>query len=355
MTSPASPPPPVPPLRPPPAANLPRIRNRPRFAPPRAAPRGRWRRVPPAIFPPLAGAVALAAAWLAGVQAFALPVGLAQLFAGMIAALAVFALAAYGAKLVRRPTVLVEELGVLPGHIGVAAGVMTVDLLAIMAAEGGAQTAAKALLIAALVLHAALIAALLTALRRASPEQRRPSPAWQLSLGGLSVPAFAAALLGWPMLAAALVVPAAVAWLLTVASGVRQLATHRIAAPLRPLLALHVVPLAALAAAAMTLGLPLPGTILAGAALMLTLGLAVFGPWLLSAGFSVMSGAISVPAGVAALLSVVLWHANPSEITRLIAGLLLIAATLIVLPLLALIWRDWARGRLAVRTNAAIA
>ena len=46
-----------------------------RFAPLRTAPPGLFRRVPPAIFPPLLGGLGLALAWRAATLRFALPPG----------------------------------------------------------------------------------------------------------------------------------------------------------------------------------------------------------------------------------------------------------------------------------------
>ena len=52
---------------------------------------------------------------------------------------------------------------------------------------------------------------------------------------------------------------------------------------------------------------------------------------------------------------VALWMAAPGEAHRLIAGVLLVLATLTVLPVLALVMREWMQGRLPARSNAAIA
>ncbi|HRO14568.1 MAG TPA: hypothetical protein PLL33_05920, partial [Paracoccus sp. (in: a-proteobacteria)] len=58
-------------------------RERLHFAMPRPVPPGLWRRVPPAVFPPILGALGLVLAWRGGVAAFALPPALADLLAGM--------------------------------------------------------------------------------------------------------------------------------------------------------------------------------------------------------------------------------------------------------------------------------
>ncbi|HRO16057.1 MAG TPA: tellurium resistance protein, partial [Paracoccus sp. (in: a-proteobacteria)] len=83
--------------------------------------------------------------------------------------------------------------------------------------------------------------------------------------------------------------------------------------------------------------------------------LAVMGRWLLQDGFSPLWGALTFPVAATAGVWVALWHAAPSEPARLIAGTLLAGTTLVVIPVLALVLRDWARGRLPVKTNAAIA
>ena len=116
-------------------------RDRLHFAMPRPVPPGLWRRTPPAMFPPILGTLALALAWLGGAGAFGLPLGLAQMGAGMAVAVGLFAVTAYAVKLIRRPAVLADELTVLPGRTGVAAGVLSLYLLA--ALIGGALVAAR--------------------------------------------------------------------------------------------------------------------------------------------------------------------------------------------------------------------
>ena len=85
------------------------------------------------------------------------------------------------------------------------------------------------------------------------------------------------------------------------------------------------------------------------------MALAASSRWLLAGGFSPLWGALCFPLAATAAAWVALWRAVPGDAHRLIAGGLLVAATLVVLPILVAILRDWARGRLPVKTNAAIA
>ena len=87
---------------------------------------------------------------------------------------------------------------------------------------------------------------------------------------------------------------------------------------------------------------------------LLVLGLAA-ARWLLADGFSALWGALTFPVAATAGLWVTLWQVQPTELHRLIAGVVLVIATLVTVPILALVLKAWAQGRLPVRTNAAIA
>lgn len=329
-------------------------RERLHFAMPRPVPPGRFRRVPPVMFLSVLAALELGLAWLVGVGAFALPVGAGQMLAGMIAAVAAFALFAYGCKLARRPSVLHEELAVLPGRAGVAAAVLSLYLLAALIGASLGMGAGRLLLVGGLVLHAVSVAALLRVLRDGPPELRAVAPDWHLSLAGLAVAAQAAMLLGWPALAW-LAVPAAIGVPLIWALSVRQFLRARVPAPLRPLLALHLAPVPVLASVLLAVGFPVVGAMLAWLALAGVLAMLAGGRWLLADGFSAFWGAPAFALAASAAAWVALWLAAPGETNRLIAGVLLVGATLAALPVLVLVLRDWARGRLPARSNAAIA
>lgn len=330
-------------------------KDRLHFAMPRPVPPGLWRRVPPAVFPPVLGALALVLAWLGGVGAFALPRALAELLAGMMLAIAVFAMLAYGVKLARRPGVLAEELAILPGRAGVAAGVLAVYLVAALLGALGMTSAAKAVLGAGLVLHGVLLVVLVAVLRGLPAEQRRVAPAWHLSFTGPIVAARVAVALGWPGLAWWLFWPTLLVALAIYAVSARQALAMRVPPPLRPLLAIHLAPIALFGTVALGLGWTAAGTALAWLALALLVVGLVSARWLLADGFSALWGALTFPVAATAGLWVALWQLHPSELHRLIAGVTLVAATLVVIPILALVLKAWAQGRLPVKTNAAIA
>ncbi|WP_167626683.1 tellurium resistance protein [Paracoccus luteus] len=325
-----------------------------RFAMPRPVPPGLWRRVPPAVFLPILGALALALAWRGGIAAFALPGGAADLLAGAAVAVFAFAALAYGGKLARRPGVLADDLAILPGRAGIAAGVLSIYVAGALVA-GFSPAPGRVIVGAGLAGHLVCAAVLVRVLRGLPPPHRRVTPVWHLGATGLIVAAGAALAAGWPGLARALFWPALAAALLIYAASARQALVERVPAALRPLLAIHAAPPALFALVALGLGWTGAGQALAWLALAAAAVSVACARWLLPGGFSALWGALAFPAAATAGAWVALWRAVPTDAHRLIAGGLLVAATLVVVPLLVVILRDWARGRLPVRTNAAIA
>ncbi|WP_303361583.1 tellurium resistance protein [Paracoccus sp. (in: a-proteobacteria)] len=309
--------------------------------------------MPPLIFVPVLGALELVLAWRDAVAVFALNTGLVEAGAGALSLLTLFAALTYAVKLSWRPAVLADELKILPGRAGVAAGVLALYLLAGVLVPY-APGLARGLLLLAMALHGVTLAVLLSVLRNGPAEQRRVSPVWHLNWAGFLVAAKVALSLGWPGLAAALLWPSLVAAVAIWAISARQFAAVAPPAPLRPLLAVHAAPFALIAMVAAGLGHDTVAAVSAVAGLLLVLALLLSARWLLASGFSPMWGAFTFPLSASAGAWLALTQGGLPG-ARIVAGLLLLAATLAISPILFLILRDWARGRLAVKTNAAIA
>lgn len=322
-------------------------RRLPRWKLPRPVQAGLWARTPPALFPAMMGLAGLALAWRRGIGAFALPAGLADILAGAIALLVAFALLTMVVKIARRPAVLADDLRILPGRAGMAAAVLTAWLLAALVAPF-APLLGRALWVLTALAWGGLAVAYIRALLAGPAEQRQVTPAWHLMFTGLIVGALAALLIGWPGVARLLFWPALVAAGGIWAVSLRQMLRARPPAPLRPLLAIHLAPVAlfgtvsaGLGWADAALGFGLVSVVVLGA-------LVAAARWLLAAGFSPFWGALTFPLAATTSLWLVLgW--------RLAGGLLLVAATLVILPIAFRIWKMWASGQLATKTNAAIA
>jgi tellurite resistance protein len=316
----------------------------PEFPPRRAA---AFAKTPPAIFPPILGLLGLAIALRLALGQMVLPTGAGDLVAGVAVALWLFAAFAYGAKVARRPGVVVEDLRVLPGRSGLAAlsmGGMASAALIAPHAPGLAQ----GLIVLALAVHGVLAALLLRLLVSLPPEARQVNPTLHLSFVGFIVAGPAAVAVGWTGLATGLfwaTLPVAlVIWSLSAVQFARSVPPP----PLRPLLAIHVAPAALLGSVAGLLGLVGLSTGLALAGLLLAAALAGSARWLLAAGVSPMWGALTFPlAALAAALIRVggIWQAVGIGLTVLALG---------VVP--AILWwvlKRWPGGKLAAVTNAA--
>lgn len=327
------------------------MRDRLRFAVLKQVPAGLWRRTPVMIFAPILSLLALALAWRLGAGLFHLPLALPGFLDGLAAALFLFAALAYLVKILRRPGVIVDECTALPGRVGLGAAVLSLYLCAGVLAPH-ALWLGRAVLVLGLAAQIGLIRPGLRQIRATGEGIDAIGPDWQFLPAGLLVAAAVAPMLGWAGLGHVLIYPAAALALAIAAISLSQLRRRRVPTVLLPLLALHLMPVAAYGIAALQLGAPLLepvyGLVLAGLLLL---------PWLaLRAGTGLFLAVITIPLALSAVFFARLALAFPGLwFFALLAAFLLVAATMLCIPAAFLILRDWARGRLAVRSNAAIA
>lgn len=328
-------------------------RDMSRAMPPLIAPRARFgMQTPPALFPPLLGAFGLGLAWRRAADVFAVPAAAGEVILGAVSLLFLFCLGTYGLKVLRRPAVVTEDLRVLPGRAGLSALVLSVYLLAVALAPLAAP-AAHLLLWAGLALHGALVALAIRALVTGPPEQRAVTPVWHLQFVGVVVAGLAAVPLGYDGLATTLLVATAIMAVAIWAASLLQLVRREVPAPLRPLLAIHLAPAAVLGSVAALTGrmdLAVGFAALAGA---LLLALVARPGWLLRAGFTPFWGAFTFPLAAFAGLMLTLAAAGQGGAFRVAGGIALVAASLVIPPILVKVMQAWMRGGLGAATNAA--
>ena len=311
---------------------------------------GRFRQVPPAIFTPIFGLLGLGLAWRRASGALSLPGGVAELLLGAGVALYLFAVFAYAVKVALRFGVIGEDLRTLPGRGGLTAASLSVFLLAVVALPYS-QSLARGVLALGLVTHVILALLYIRALIVAPPEGRRVTPIWHLAFVGFILAPLSAVPLGYYTLATAILwmtMPIAVGiWALSAIFLVQK----GMPPPLRPLMAIHAAPAALFATVAASLGM---GQLAMAFALflgILLMALAISGRWIMAAGFSPLWGAFTFPSAAAASAFLM----QPGAPFRSVGAAVLIAATLIVLPVLVKVMKLWAGGQLGPKTNAAIA
>ena len=311
---------------------------------------GGLRRTPPAIFPPILGFFGLGLGWRAAGDGAGVVAALGEVLLGAGALLYLVALAAWLAKPLRRPGVVLDEISVLPGRAGLAA--MTLSGLLLGAAlVPYAPRLAFGLSLVAFAAHVGLAALVIRLILTGPDEVRVLTPIWHLLFVG-----FIMAPLTWTPLgmeaASRMVVfvtlPVACAiWTVSLV----QIATRIPPAPLRPLLAIHVAPASLLSVAAAELGMVDLASLLLGLAAILAVSLLAAGRWLTEAGFSPLWGAFTFPS---AAFAGGLWALTEAGLPlRFAAAVVLTAATVGVPFILVRILKSWASGDLARRTNAA--
>lgn len=324
------------------------IRLRPKaFPPPEFPPRrpARFARTPPAVFPVILGLLGLGFALKRGLAALGLDVGIADATLGAFTALWGFAVFAYGAKVLRRTSVVMDDMRVLPGRTGIAALSMGGMLVAAELATFSVPVA-KAVLIFALALHLVQAVLFLIVMRGLPPEGRMITPGTHLNFVGFIVGGLAAVPLGWTPLALALLaltIPVAlVIWVISAVQLIRRIPP----APLRPMLAIHLAPASLFASVAALTGQGALALGFAAIACMILILLTLSARWITGAGFSALWGSFTFPiAACASALLLADWTA---------AGVVVLAISLGIVPIIA--WKIlvlWGSGQLAARTNAA--
>lgn len=310
---------------------------------------GLLRRVPPAVFPSIMGLFGLGLAWRRVSEAYAIPPSVSEIILGAASLIYLFALLAYLAKCVRRPKVVFEELRSLPGRAGVGTMILCLYLLSITLLPYSAATAAMVLK-GALGAHVFLVVLLVTQFVVGPSDQRRVTPVWHLNFVGFIIGALAATGLEMYSLAFSLFLGTAIMAAVIWSISLEQMVKEDIPPPLRPLVVIHLAPVALLGLVAAALDLQAVSMGCAGVAALFVAWYVLRIFWLTKAGFSALWGAFTFPLAATASL----WLAV-GGIWRLPGAAALVAASVII-PIIAYkVLRLWANGLLAINTNAATA
>lgn len=311
-----------------------------------------FQRTPPAIFPPIMGLLGLGLAWRRAAESFGVPAAFGDMILGAVTLLYLFCLVAYVAKLMQRPATFFEDLKILPGRAGVVAMALSGYLMAATVVPFSTGLAGVIFGLA-LAVHVVVALRVAYTLVTGPIEARSVTPVWHLLFVGFILSPLAALPLGlyaystavfWISLAIAVAI-----WGASLAQFVRA----SVPAPLRPLLAIHLAPASVLGTVAFYIGQPLMGIILGLLAVLIASVLILRARWLTEAGFSPLWGAFTFPLAAFATLLQMLNLVVASDMLRILSGLVLVAATLIIPPIAYKVLMMWSKGVLAVKTNAA--
>ncbi|WP_022704879.1 tellurium resistance protein [Pseudorhodobacter ferrugineus] len=314
-----------------------------------------FQRMPPAVFPVIMGLFGLGIALRRGADAIGYPVAIAEILLGGVSLLWVFATLGYVAKMSQRPSVIMDDLAILPGRAGLAAMSLGMALLAVTLLPYSIG-AATAVMFAALGLHVVIAGLIALALLQGPAEGRHITPVWHLTFVGFIIAAVAAAPLGFTSLATGILWATCAIALCIWGVSIVQLVKRVPPAPLRPLLAIHLSPAALFGTVALLLDMP-----------MLAMGFAVFGGaillamiatarWITESGFSALWGAFTFPLAAYASLLLGLGAKMGPNSVWVWAGIAVLTAAIGIVPAIALkVLQAWTKGTLAAKTNAATA
>lgn len=311
-----------------------------------------FHRMPPAIFPSLLGLGGLALAWRGATAQLEIGPVLTRGLSTIAAALIIFAVLSYMAKLRLRPGVIRDDLLLLPGRAGVSAGVLCIYMLAGIIAPLS-YGLAKAVLVTGHAVHLLVLALLLPILTSGPRERRVITPIWHLHFVGFIVAARVAILMDWQGLADFIMWPALVAAILIWTFSLRQNIALMPAPPMRPLFAIHLAPLALIGTVAFETGHVGLANILATLSALAILSLLAAGRWLLAAGFTPFWGALTFPLAATAGFWVS-YAGLGTDWLGLVTWGVLSLATLVTLSVVARLLLLWANGSLAEKSGAAI-
>ena len=319
--------------------------------PPKLPPRvGLFRRTPPAIFPPIFGLFGLGIAWRRAADVLGFDPAPVEMALGALTLLFLYCLVAYAAKAVFRPRAVPEDLRTLPGRTGLSAGMLCLMLQAAILAPY-APFAASAFLAAGVAGLSVIALVVLRGRIAGTDPSGPPTPAMHLIFVGFIVAVPAAVALGidavaWLPWYATAAAAAVAAWTMG------GLLRGNVAPPLRPLQAIHLAPPALVSTGAALTGQPGLASVALALACAVALLLLARLRWMTEAGFSPFWSAFTFPvAGFAgALLANGDWPP-----ARVGGGVVLVVGTLFIPVVAYRVLNLWAKGQLAVKTNASIA
>lgn len=307
---------------------------------------------PPAIFPNMMGLFGLGLAWRQAERAFALPQAFSQVVLGAVTLLFLYGFVAYLRKVSRRPGVLVEDLRVLPGRAGIAAMTLSLYLLAASLVPVNAEIA-KLVLLLGLFVHVIVVVLVLRVLFTGPAEQRQVTPVWHLVFVGFIIAPLSAIPLGYQTASTNILFTTGAIAVVIWGISLWQLISRIPPAPLRPLLAIHLAPACLLGTVAAMSAQMTVAYVATAMAVLILLALLTGARFLTQAGFSPLWGAFTFPIAAFANLMFTMDSAAGGTTFALIGILALVAASAIIPVIAVKVFQAWAKGQLAVKTNAA--
>lgn len=311
-----------------------------------------WKRTPPAIFPVTLGYMGLSLAWRSSSSVLPIPSVIGGVLLGLSTAFFLYFLAFYVAKLVGRPSVLVEDLKSPPLRAGIAAIPMSMMLLA--AALLPFNISVPEVWWTGVILQYGTSVAVLWAIWKEPADQRAFSPFMYLTFVGPVVGPIAGIKLGYVTESYWLTMGALVAFVVIFFGYLITVFRRLPPQPLRPSLAITLAPVSLFALSYGQLGMEAWFAVFYWLAWIAFFGVVALLPWMTKGGWTPVWGAFTFPFATFTHVQILAMSKGYGFIAEVGTILGLAIGTPLVFYIVYRASMAWVTGALSEKSGAAV-
>jgi tellurite resistance protein len=312
-----------------------------------------WRRTPPALFPSILGFIGLGIAWRKAADVWPISIWLGESILAAATILFVFTLASYLAKLCMRPSVVIDDLKVLPARGAVTAGAMCMMVLAVGVLPYGVE-AARVIWWLSIVMQTLYVSCVIYSLSQSENNLANVTPALMLPAVGFIVAAIAGPDLGYVGLSKMFLIGTSPLYALIVILSLVNVKPKKMPPPVRASYAILLAPTSIYGIAALGIWGTEVFEFIWWAALVFSILMLPFARWLATGGWNPGWGAFTFPLSSLASVLLLGVEADYGPIATIASVIALCTASLVVPYVVWKTFRFWAAGKLAEATGAAI-
>lgn len=313
-----------------------------------------WRRTPPALFPVCLGLLGLGLAWRKAVEIWGVPWMIGEVIALSSAVLLLFCWVSYAAKLIKRASVVLNDLEIGPARGAVSAGSMSGLALAAVLLPYSTQSA-TVVLWGSVVFHDIYFLCVMYILSRHERWLAEVNPVLLLPFVGIIVAGLSAPQLGFTWFSIAILFGTLPFAFAIVVLTFWNMGMRGVQPPLRPAFAILLAPISIYGLISAELGWDGAFQFWWLVSIFCFTILTLVSPWMAKGGWNPGWGAFTFPTAAFASLQMTAISLGYGTSANLFAVASLLLAT-IVIPFIAFkTFRAWGKGVLAEKTKAAIA
>ncbi|KAB7615643.1 hypothetical protein F9L33_02460 [Amylibacter sp. SFDW26] len=311
-----------------------------------------WRRTPPALFPCLLGFLGLGLSWRRAASVWGIPTWIGEVLALCATVLFALTFLCYLLKMIARPSVVMDDLKVVPARGAVSAGSMCLMMIAALLVPYSIEVA-RIIWWISLFLHTLYMICVVWAFAQAKNILRNITPPIFLPFIGYIVAAVSGPALGYKDLSAFILLATMPAFLLIAVMSLMNLAKGYVPAPLHPSYAIVLAPTCIYGAGAYEVWSLDVYAWFWWAAMLVAIGMLPFIKWFTKGGWNPGWGGFTFPLSAYAGMMLMGVEAGLGMLSEIAAIGSLGVATVIIPYIVCKTYRLWVIGGLAQATGAA--